>query len=148
VLIPNYYSAIAYDKRGVEVKKFEGTSSHHKNFVQAMRSRRYADLNADILEGHLSSALCHTGNISYRLGSQAAPEAIREAIKSLPDAADTFGRMLEHLKANEVDLEATKATVGVVLNMNPKKEVFIDNPAANRLLTREYRPPFVVPEKV
>jgi len=32
--------------------------------------------------------------------------------------------------------------------MDPKTERFIGNEAANPLLTREYRPPFVVPEKV
>jgi hypothetical protein len=34
------------------------------------------------------------------------------------------------------------------LKMDPKKEQFIGNRAANQLLTREYRPPFVVPERV
>jgi hypothetical protein len=32
--------------------------------------------------------------------------------------------------------------------MDPKKERFFDNADANRMLTREYRKPFVVPEKV
>jgi hypothetical protein len=33
-----------------------------------MRSRRWQDLNADILEGHMSTAMMHLGNISYRTG--------------------------------------------------------------------------------
>jgi hypothetical protein len=32
--------------------------------------------------------------------------------------------------------------------MDPKTEKFTNNPEANKLLTREYRKPFVVPEKV
>ena len=32
---------------------------HFANFVDAVRSRDAGNLNADILEGHLSSALCH-----------------------------------------------------------------------------------------
>lgn len=41
---------------------------HRENFIQALRSGRSEELSADILQGHLSSALCHLGNISYRLG--------------------------------------------------------------------------------
>ena len=38
------------------------------NFLAAVRSRRTADLAADIEEGHLSAALCHMANASYRTG--------------------------------------------------------------------------------
>jgi len=44
------------------------TAAHVANFLKAVRSREYVDLAADILEGHLSSALCHLANISYRTG--------------------------------------------------------------------------------
>ena len=47
-----------------------GEDGHFGNFIAAVRSRKTADLNADILEGHYSSALCHLANISYRLGEQ------------------------------------------------------------------------------
>ena len=43
---------------------------HRRNFIEAVRSRQVSDLTADILEGHLSSALCHLANISYRLGRE------------------------------------------------------------------------------
>ena len=43
---------------------------HFGNFIAAVRSRRQEDLNADILEGHYSSALCHLANISLRLGER------------------------------------------------------------------------------
>ncbi|MBX5497319.1 MAG: gfo/Idh/MocA family oxidoreductase, partial [Bryobacteraceae bacterium] len=48
--------------------KIWDTGPHIANFLHAVRSRRHEDLNADILEGHLSAALCHMANISYRLG--------------------------------------------------------------------------------
>jgi hypothetical protein len=38
------------------------------NFLDAVRSRRQADLTADIEEGHVSAALCHLANASYRTG--------------------------------------------------------------------------------
>ena len=113
-----------------------------------MRSRKPSDLHADILEGHLSSALCHTGNISYRLGKTQSPEEIREAVKGNKDLAEALGRMEEHLAANNVDLKKTPATLGAVLKMDPQTERFIGNAEADQLLTRDYRKPFVVPAKV
>jgi len=41
---------------------------HFKNFIDCVRSRRWQDLHADVLEGHLSTTICHLGNISYRTG--------------------------------------------------------------------------------
>lgn len=139
---------VAYDNSDKEIKRWQGSSDHFANFIKAVRSRKYTDLTADILEGHLSSALCHTGNISYRLGRKASPAEIRDAIKSERDSEDTFQRMLEHLRLNEVDLAATPLTVGPVLKMDPRKEVFLGNSQANKLLTRDYRAPFVVPARV
>jgi len=141
--------AIAYDKEGKQIKAFSGRGEDHfANFIKAMRSRKVTDLNADILQGHLSSALCHTGNISYQLGKQANPEEIRETIKADKAALETLGRMEEHLAANGVDLHKTKLTLGMPIKMDGKNERFIDNKKANALLTRDYRAPFVVPEKV
>jgi hypothetical protein len=146
--IGNYSGATIFDKDGTEIKKFSGASSHFANFIDAVRSRMPADLHAEILEGHLSSALCHTGNISYRLGKSQQPEEIRDAVKSNKDLAEALGRMEQHLAANNVDLKKTPATLGAVLKMDPKTERFIGNAQADQLLTREYRKPFVVPAKV
>jgi predicted dehydrogenase len=147
MVIPNYTGATILDKDGTEIKKFAGSSSHFANFIDAVRSRKPADLHADILEGHLSSALCHTGNISYRLGKTQSPDEIREAVKGNQDLAESLGRMEEHLGANNVDLKKTPATVGAVMKMDPQSERFIGSPEADQLLTREYRQPFVVPAK-
>ena len=147
VTVPSYSGATAYDKAGEQLKKWSGSQDHYANFIKAVRSRKKEDLNADILEGHLSSALCHTGNISYRLGKKAAPAAVREAIKGDKGFDESFGRMAEHLAANEVDLATEQVTLGIPLKMDPKTERFLDNDPANALLTRPYRPGFVVPEK-
>ena len=146
VVVPNYSGAIAYDRAGKEIKKFEGSEDHFKNFINACRSRRVDDLNADILEGHLSSALCHTGNISHLLGKKENPDAIMEQIKGDSFATDTFERMKEHLSKNDVDLTKDKLTLGPVLKMDGKAERFIDHDAANDMLKDKYREPFVVPE--
>ena len=141
-------SALITDKEAKTIKRFDARqdhgASHFGNFIAAVRSRKSADLHADILEGHLSSALCHTGNISYRLGRTQPPEAIREAVKADAGLAEALGRMEEHLGANTVDLGRSPVTLGVALQMTPAEERFTGNDSANQLLTREYRAPFVV----
>jgi predicted dehydrogenase len=148
MVIPDYNSARILDPQGKEIKKFKGSSSHFENFIDVVRSRNSAELRADILEGHISSALCHTGNISYRLGRTRPPEQIRYVLHADRDAGETYDRMRQHLSANKVDLHPTPATLGAVLKMDPHTERFIGNHKANKLLTREYRKPFVVPEEV
>ena len=140
----------AHDKDGKVIKSWKetkeaGEAPHFKNFIEAVRSRKREDLYAEILEGHLSSALCHTGNISYRLGQKEAPGAILEKIKGDREATATVERMFEHLKANEVDINMDKLALGPVLKMDGKTEKFIGNADADKMLTRDYRKPFVVP---
>jgi predicted dehydrogenase len=147
VTVPSYTAATAYDKEGATIKKFSGAEGHHNNWLKAVRSRKIEDLNADVLEGHLSSALCHTGNISYRLGAVRSPEEVRESIQGDKGLAEAFGRMAEHLAANQVDLSKDRVTLGLPLKMDAKTERFVGNAAADEQLTRPYRPGFVVPEK-
>jgi predicted dehydrogenase len=148
IVIPSYSKAIVCDKDGKEIKTYEEGGNHFANFIEAVRSRRTSDQHADIAVGHISAALCHTGNISHRLGKPMSPEAIRDASKADSDLAESLGRMEEHLVANKVDLLQTPLTLGAVLNVNPQTERFTNNRKANELLTRAYRKPFVVPEKV
>lgn len=164
VVVPDYNSAAAFGKDGKMVKRFgsfpapkdgpdpgkpdnSGQGSHHENWTKAIRTRKATELNAEILEGHLSSALCHTGNISLLLGKKQAPGAILEKVKAHKEATDSYERMAEHLGKNGVDIAKEQLTLGEFLTMNPKTEKFIDNAAADKLLTREYRAPYVVPEK-
>ena len=56
--------------------------------------------------------------------------------------------MAGHLDANGVDITKDNLRFGVPLAFNPKKFRFKDNEAANAMLSRNYRKPFVVPEKV
>lgn len=148
ILVPDYNSATAFDKDGKEIKKWNGSDDHYENWIKAVRSRKVSDQNADILEGHLSSGLCHTGNVSILCGSAASPGQIREAIKGDAEALETYGRMAEHLAANGVDIEASRLTLGPVLRMNPASEEFKGSAQASKLLRRNYRAPYVVPARV
>lgn len=148
LVIPSYDSAIAYDRDGNEVKRFKGGADHYANFIAAVRSRNAGTLNAEILEGHLSSALCHTGNVSYRMGETLAPGAIRERFQELPEMAESFDRMAAHLTANGVDLTASPITLGAFLKMDPASEQFEKNREANHQLAGAYRKGFEVPARV
>jgi len=46
----------------------QGGGNHFANFIECVRSRKKEDLNAPIQEGHISAALVHLANASYRLG--------------------------------------------------------------------------------
>ena len=148
VVVPNYTGATAYDNNGAEIKTWKGSEDHFKNFINACRSRNKDDLNADILEGHLSSGLCHMANISYRLGHEESPEGIKEKIKADKYAEESFGRMAEHLGKNDVDITKDKVTLGPSLKFDAEAERFIDDDKANALVKDKYRAPFVVPEEV
>lgn len=147
VIVPDYFTARAVDRGGRVVKEFAGVDRHMQNFVDVVRSRRTADLYGPVGEGHVSSALCHLGNISHRLGRATPEGALAEAVRGDAALAEAHGRMVEHLAANRVDLGATLLTLGVPLTVDPRAERFTgaNAPAANAMLTREYRAPFAVP---
>ena len=141
----------AYDRDGAKIRDFEAgddEQGHIENFIAAVRAGKREMLHAECRETHLSSALCHTGMISHRLGHNARPEEIREQVQSHPRAAERLASLEEHLARNGVDLSRTPLTLGPWLSFDPEAERFVDNAEADALLTRRYREPFVVPEVV
>jgi predicted dehydrogenase len=145
VVCPGYTGCSVYDNDGKLIKEFKGSEEHFGTFINAVKTRKLDPMRGEIEQGHLSSGLCHTGNISYRLGKKLGADAIKEQIKSVHDDSESFGRMLEHLAANNIDVKSPVLTLGPWLKMDPKTERFIDNEEANKLLTRTYRAPFTVP---
>lgn len=80
------------------------TIDHFENFAEAVRARDPKLLHAEIEETALSTALCHLGNIAYRVNRE--------------------------------------------LRFDSERMQFVGDDEANRLLTRQYRAPYVVPEVV
>ncbi len=106
-------------------------------------------LNADILEGHYSSALCHLANMSYRLGAEVPFNGQTKAFGDNREAYETLARLEEYLaKSNGLKLDGLKYRLGRKLMIDAASESIIGDAEANRLLTREYRKPFAVPDKV
>ena len=79
-------------------------SPHMTNFIEAVRSRNYKSLNAEIEIGAMSAALGNLANIAFRLGRE--------------------------------------------LKFDPAKRQFINDREADKMLTRDYRKGYVVPDKV
>lgn len=146
VVAPNYTSGVAFDYDGKELGKWSGGSeqAHFDNFVKAFKSRRHEDLNLDIEDGHLSSALAHLGNVSWTLGTAVEPGTRPSLAADDPRVKQTLESFEAHLAANNVDFDETKLKLGRVLEIDQKTEQSSD-PEANALFTREYRKGFELP---
>ena len=105
---PSGYSSYKEDPGPIFKNDDPATSDsvvmHFKNFLDCVRTGKWQDLNADILEGHLSTSLCHLGNIASRL------------------------KRTLHFDANS--------------------EKFINDEQADSYLTKMYRSPYDLPDKV
>jgi predicted dehydrogenase len=140
---------VFYDPEGKRVKAYRGglTTEHHVNFISAVRSRRSADLNASPLDGHLSSALCHMGNISHRLGTAISKQQLEQQCNAEGLRTEVFGRLLAHALVHERDFTARKMMLGPSLAFDPETERF-EGPLADRanaLIKEDYRAPFAIP---
>jgi len=142
-----------YDKDGKQIKQFKqqlGAAGHQETFIKAVKSRNPKDNPCNAEVAHLSAACCHLGNISYRCGKEGLAGDITDAVKANPQASESFERMKEHLVLNNVDLKKTPIILGPSLTIDTKAERFTGEfaDAANKLLKREYRKPYEIPEQV
>jgi predicted dehydrogenase len=149
VVCPSYSGGVAYTPDGKEVAKFGGGGDQHhfRNFIDAVRAGDAAKLNCPAEEGHASAAICHLGNISYRLGQKASLADAITCFDGNEKAKDAFGRMKEHVASNKVELKEAIGMVGAKLTLDPKTEAITDaggadKAKANALLFREYRKGF------
>ncbi|MCH7870723.1 MAG: gfo/Idh/MocA family oxidoreductase, partial [Planctomycetes bacterium] len=160
----------AFDNDGNQIRTFErGTPAggdHYENFIAAVRSRDASTLRSDILEGHLSSALCHTGNISHRLGEPVAIDTATSAAEQIAaSAGEGVERLWQHVGRQYVDyvlgfgrkvvvkngidpVAGLRLVQGPSLEMNAARERFTNSESAHGLLRRDYRAPYVVPDVV
>ena len=143
VRISNSYSwADFLDRDGNKVQEWKGGGDHFANFVEAVRADDPSLLNASIQDGHLSSAFCHLGILSHGLGSRVDTTVVDHAMRDEPTAEEAWGRMRDHLGANEVDLRTEKVTLGRPLTIDPAGDTIVRDPQATRMLVRRSRPPF------
>lgn len=148
VVIPNYTSAKAIDAGGKEIKSWNGGGNHYQNFLDAVAANEPSQLNGPIVEGHLSSALCHTGGVSHQLGERVPLAEIESAIESESELfRDSVRRMVKHLQDNGVDVGAGAAvTLGANLEFDATQEVVTNNERGNAMMARDYRAGFELPK--
>lgn len=144
----SYEHVKAFDNEGNLIKEFRGSANHFQNFLDAVKADDPGLLNAPVLDGHLSSAMCHLGNISCNLGEERPLADIEAPYGTSEAGADAYGRMLAHLEANGLSAGDTRIHVGPNLRFDVAAERFSgpQAAAANGMLTREYRDPFIVPD--
>jgi predicted dehydrogenase len=120
------------------------------SFIAAVRSGNTKDINAPVDKGHYASAICHLGNVSYCLGKEVPFSRKPQALGDNKQAVETLEMIEENLGGIGVKLEETTYCLGPKLKIDTKTEQFVgeNNEAANKLLTRKYRQPFVVPDVV
>jgi len=147
-------TAVIYDNDKKVIQKLAANTNgtHRQNFIDAVRARKQEIANGKIENCHYSTALCHLGNISYRVGSEKSDADIANAIKSSELTKEAYGRMVDHLKANEVDFTATPAMMGPLLKIDGTKEMFTGSEKEiaalankNPLRKREGRGAFKIP---
>ncbi len=143
----------ACDADGKRIRRFkgEGGGGHARNFIDSMRSRKREDQKAEIEEIHYSSAWCHLGNISQRLGGTYERGEAEAAVKDFAPWRTVIDDFHAHLEANEIDAAKSDIYLGPMLEIDAKDETFV-GPTATQpaldLLRRDYRRGFEVPEKV
>ena len=148
LVMASYEGGTAFDLDGKVIKQFSGGNDdfHYQNFQEAVRKRDYKVLNADVEEGHLSSALCHLANISLRLGTDVDTADVSGKLLDISGPENVqacWQRTADHLKSNKV--EEYKVQVGPRMTFDPISETFPGNSKANAMLTREYRRGFEIP---
>ncbi len=143
---------VIYDREGKRLRQFpgEGGGRHLANFLDAVRSRRVADLNAPLAEGHAASAVCHLGNLSWRLGRADSLAACHEAVRAHAGAAEVVDQLSGHLRANQLDLGQARFRIGPWLEVAPETgaltavegATMAELAAAQRLAEGSWRPPY------
>jgi hypothetical protein len=66
--------------------------AHFENFIDCVRSRKLESLRAPLEEGHLSTTLCHLGNIAYRVGRSVKFNGVTERFVDDEEADNLLGR--------------------------------------------------------
>lgn len=139
-------AAAITDELGRIVQPFAGKQqNHYDNFVDAVKHEDPTRLNGELHDSHVSSSLCHLGNISYRLGAPTSDREIRQRTTDLgvPQPVEALlTKMRTHLRANGVD---EPLVLGQTLELRDTDDPVLDNPAASELLSTPQRAPYAVP---
>jgi len=141
----------AFDNDGKRIRKFSGSGGkgHMENFIDAVRQRKRSILNADVIQGHYSSAWCELANVGYKVGGSFSREAAIEVNQSKTEWTELVDQANKRLVNHGISLDDPGIALSPVLDLDSKTERFTGGIAdkANTFLARSsYRKGFELPE--
>ena len=139
-----------YDKKNNKISDHagDGGKTHMQNFVDAVHNNDPGSLRANIENSFYSSCMSHLANISAMTGQDANASEVASNLANNDLASECFKRFSEQLDVWEVDTNKTPWKLGSELTFDGNAEQFTagdTKDAANKLIRREDRKPFVVP---
>ncbi|MEM9283857.1 MAG: Gfo/Idh/MocA family oxidoreductase [Verrucomicrobiota bacterium] len=138
------YSVADDGKTKLEKFPGDGGKNHQENFLEAVRSRSSGGLRSKLAEAERSSAVAHLANISYLSGATASSEAVDEAIgnhEMLRTISEEQSRQLTAWGIEDPDY-----ILGKKIAVDPSSAEVTTEGADPRLIKKDYRDPFIVPE--
>lgn len=148
--------ASAYNNKGKRITAFSGEAvkAHIANFIEAVRTRDSGILNCPLKLGVQGAELCHLANLSYRSGFPASLGEIRNHLGGSDAGSAAIESIRGNLDRNGVRLDRNPLTLGSWMSLeNAARTLNVHNPdselvAGALFQPRNYRAPFIVPEKV
>jgi predicted dehydrogenase len=137
--------AVAQDGK-TSIKKFPGNggAGHQANFIDAVRSRRSADIASPIVLAERAAAIAHLANLSYRAGGPGDRAALEQAIGANPTVSRLLADHTKHLADWAITQPAY--TVGRPVTIDPATGQVVTTGIDQALIRRVCRPEFAVPE--
>ena len=148
-------SGVAFDSDNKEIRQFEGNGGswiHQMNFIEAVRANDPKLLNTPVEMGFASTSWSNLANIATRLpvtegteGSFLAQAKEMFGEESLQQSLELAQKVIH---SHEVGDATSELSFGSVLSIDSDKGLFtgLQAEAANKLLKRKDRAPFIVPE--
>ncbi len=140
-----------YDNDGNKLEEYKGDSgrTHMEHFLECVRSGKQEELRSPIESAYYSSCMSHLANISVRTGMEGSAAQLAAHVAGHDVAQEAYERFAQQLGLWEVDTTNTPWHIGPELTFDPESEKFTAGEnvaAANALVKRVDRAPFIVPE--
>ena len=140
------------------IKQFKGNSGqieHQRNFIDAVKSRDYESLNAEVAIGKATSEWCNLANIAFKCGTSMSQDRAAVVAKAAEGAEKIWGEALDSaqqtLATHGISMIDSDVVVSEMLTFDANSCQFTGTDAdkANSFLKRHYRnEEFSVPVEV
>jgi hypothetical protein len=132
------------------MRKFPGDAGggHNANFIDAIRSRRAADLRGNLATSCTSSSLSHLANISLRAGQPTPQNELRRQIPGSAEMQALLEAQEKQLQAWSVDLASAPYTLGAEVTVDPVTGRVTGALASSEIVIPVHRKGFELPEVI